>query len=77
MTDQDLSKLYEDLVSFVSERVNKGQDTMAIAAIMVRLGLEIYKTTLDEQGYNKMVDFISNTRDDIKAIKQSPSTGIH
>ena len=33
---------------------------------MTRVALQIYKTSLSEQDYQKMVDFISSSRDEIE-----------
>lgn len=39
-----------------------------IAAIMMVQALSIYKTTLPEEEYNKIVDAISEKRDQVKII---------
>ena len=40
-----------------------------IAATLVTIGLRIYKTVLDDEGYQKMTESISNSYDDIKEFK--------
>lgn len=47
-----------------------GEDIKAIeiAPILIKLGLEIYKTVMTEEDYNRMVDFISDHRDEINDL---------
>ena len=40
-------------------------DPMEVAAIMMTQALSIYKTSLDEVAYNKMVDSISASRSQV------------
>ena len=40
-----------------------------IAATLVTIGLRIYKTVLDDEGYQKMTESITNSYDDIKKFK--------
>ena len=40
-----------------------------IAATLVTIGLRIYKTVLDDEGYKAMTESISNSYDDIKEFK--------
>lgn len=65
MNDEELTKLYEDLIVFVEKRLSKGFTAVEIAPMMVKLSLEMYKTVLDDEGYNDIVDYISETRDQI------------
>lgn len=43
-------------------------DPLEVAAIMIVQGLGIYKTTLDEHDYNKIVDMISNRRESVRKL---------
>ncbi len=47
-----------------------GEDVKAIeiAPILIKLGLEIYKTVMSPEDYNRMVDFISDHRDEINDL---------
>ena len=40
-----------------------------IAATLVTIGLRIYKTVLDDEGYKAMTESISNSYDDVKEFK--------
>lgn len=66
MEDNKIEDLYYTTVKVVSELVNAGYDSMEISAVMTRVALQIYKTKLTDEDYNRMVDYISQSRDEIQ-----------
>lgn len=64
--EQSLEDLYYTLVKITTELTGAGYNAMQIGAVMTRVALQVYKTTLSDQDYNKMVDFISQSRDEIE-----------
>ena len=50
-----LEQLYSNYLEFTDHMVGQ-YDPMEVAAIMMAQALSIYKTSLDEIDYNKMVD---------------------
>lgn len=66
MSNDRLEDLYYTLVKVTSELTNSGYDSMEVGAVMTRVALQIYKTTLNDQDFNKMVDFISQSRNEIE-----------
>tara|TARA_B100001778_G_scaffold7554_1_gene6158 strand:+ start:430 stop:666 length:237 start_codon:yes stop_codon:yes gene_type:complete len=42
-----------------------------IAATLVTIGLRIYKTVLDDEGYKSMTDSITNSYDDIQKFEDT------
>jgi hypothetical protein len=54
--------------------IDKDHSPIAIAAILVAQALSIYKTVLEEDEYNSIVDSISNSRD--KVMKLTPDMGV-
>mgnify|MGYP001292211388 FL=1 len=42
-----------------------------IAATLVTIGLRIYKTVLDDEGYKNMTDSITNSYDDIQKFEDT------
>jgi hypothetical protein len=54
--------------------IDKEHSPMEIAAILVAQALTLYKTVLDEDEYNGMVDSISDSRD--KITKLTPDMGV-
>jgi hypothetical protein len=72
-TDQ-LENLYQDYWAFHATMIDKDHSPIAIAAILVTQALSIYKTVLEEDEYERMVDSISDSRD--KVIKLTPDMGV-
>lgn len=66
MEDSKLEDLYYTLVKLTAELVNSGYNAMEISAVMTRVALQIYKTTLNNEDYNRMIDVISSSRDEIE-----------
>jgi len=59
-----LEQLYSNYLEFTNRMVGQ-YDPMEVAAIMMTQALSIYKTSLDEVAYNKMVDSISASRSQV------------
>jgi hypothetical protein len=64
--DTRLEDLYHTLLRITAELVNNGYDAMEISAVMTRVAFQIYKTKLTNEDFNRMVDFISQSRDEIQ-----------
>jgi hypothetical protein len=61
----NLQDLYNTYLEFTSEMI-KQYGGMEVAAIMMAQSLSIYKTSLDEIDYNKIVDNMSSSREQVK-----------
>ena len=72
-TDQ-LENLYQDYWSFHASMIGKDHSPLAIAAILMTQALSIYKTILEEDEYNSIVDSISDKRD--RVTKLTPDMGV-
>jgi hypothetical protein len=68
--DTELEALYFDITEYVSEKIKEGHDSLEVSALLVRIGLEIYRTTMDQEDFDKIVDFISESRHHIKPLSQ-------
>lgn len=67
MSDR-LQSLYDKYFEFNNEMLDDYKP-LEVAAILIAQGLSIYKTTLDNESYNRMVDNISDNRDQVRKIK--------
>jgi hypothetical protein len=65
----DLSSDYWDFHATKMEENNP----IEIAAILMTHALTLYKTVLSEEGYNNIVDRISDLRGDVKIINAPPN----
>jgi hypothetical protein len=68
MSDERLIEAYEEYMLTTDKLLSQGTKALELAPIMVKLGLEIYKTVMSEEDYNKMVDFISDNRGEIQDL---------
>ena len=66
--DKDLQEAFDDLYRYTIIMGVKFKWNI-IAATLVTIGLRIYKTVLDDEGYKKMTESISNSYDDVKEFK--------
>ena len=67
---KDLQEAYDDLFRYTLIMGMKFNWQM-IAATLVSIGLRIYKTVLDEEGYRKMTKTISDSYDDIEKFEDT------
>ena len=65
MTDDQLQELYEQYLDFTISMIVDG-NALSVAAIMMAQALSIYKTAMNNEDYNAMVDNISASRDHVK-----------
>lgn len=72
--NNDLENLYQTYWDFHGAMFDKEHSPLEIAAILVAQALTLYKTVLDEDEYNRMVDSISDSRD--KVSKLTPDMGV-
>jgi len=68
--DEQLMALELSFMDLASRFASEGISPMASAAIMIKLALMMYKTSLNAEQYNLMVDNISNSRDLIKSFDE-------
>jgi len=69
-TDEELMAMEISFASLTSKFTDEGYSPYACAAIMTKLAFMIYKTTLDAEEYNLMIDSISDNRNHIKSFSE-------
>ena len=67
--DKDLQEAFDDLYRYTIIMGVKF-NWQIIAATLVTIGLRIYKTVLDDEGYKKMTESISDSYDKIKKLEE-------
>jgi len=65
MSDDQLQEVYDDYLDFTIRMINSS-NSLSVAAIMMAQALSIYKTAMNDEEYNAMVDNISASRDQVK-----------
>jgi len=68
----ELDSLYQDYWMIHSQKIDQ-YSPLEVAAVLVAQAMTIYKTVLDDEEYNKIVDAISKMRDRVKTV--SPEQG--
>ncbi len=64
-----IDDLYQDYWSIHAAMIDKGHTPLEIAAILVAQSMSIYKTILDPEDYDQMVDDISELRYNVQELK--------
>lgn len=65
INEDRIDHLYSEAVQMLEKFAVK-YNAMEIAAVMVNLGMTIYKTSLNEEDYQSMISAIYDTRDVVK-----------
>ena len=68
--DKKLQEAFDDLYRYVII-IGLKFNWQMIAATLITIGLRLYKTVLDEEGYKKMTDTISNSYEEIEKFEDT------
>jgi len=63
-----LDETYNDISDLASGKIASGRSPFEVAAALVTIGASIYRTTLNEEDYNLMMDAISNNRNMVQRL---------
>jgi hypothetical protein len=69
MSDEKLINTYNEFMILTDKLLGEDVKAIEIAPILIKLGLEIYKTILPPEDYERMVEFIYDHRDDVQNLK--------
>lgn len=69
MTENNLQQLYDNYIEFTDHMVGI-HGSMPVAAIMMTQALSIYRSSMNEEEYNRMVDMISASRTQVKTFNK-------
>ena len=64
-----MEELYKEYLAFTDQMAGK-YDAFKVAAVMMTQALSIYKSSMDEDQYNRMVDNISASRDKVYTFEK-------
>jgi hypothetical protein len=74
-SDQDLQDIDSVLVGQITALIKSNHDVLAVAAVLCKLSLQLYRTTLSDADYDRMVDAISDMRDRITPLQPPKAPG--
>lgn len=66
--EKELQIAADRIYRMTGEIISEGIPPFAVAAVLTMVSLQIYKTSLSPEEYNKMVDSISASRDRIQSL---------
>ena len=66
-SDSGLDDLYQEYWMIHSQKLDQ-HSPLEVAAVLLAQAMTIYRTVLDEEDYNKMVDSIDKMRNDVKIL---------
>lgn len=69
-SDEELMAMEISYAELTHKFVEDGFNQYACAASMIKLAFMIYKSSLDAEEYNLMIDSISDSRDKIKSFAE-------
>lgn len=75
--EQKLIQLYNLYLSLTDKSLGEGYDSLEIAPILIKLGLEIYKTTMSEEDFEKLCSFIYESRNQINKFNFNKEDILH
>jgi|LauGreDrversion4_2_1035121.scaffolds.fasta_scaffold108497_4 hypothetical protein len=70
MNDDKLQLLYSNFLEF-TDHMCVEHSPMEVAAIMMTQALSLYRTNMNEDEYNQMVDMISASRTQVKTFQRA------
>lgn len=69
----NIEQLYNSYVKFTDQMI-KEHEILSIAGVMLAQALSIYKTALNQDDYNTMIDRVSDLRDQVKTFNVDKKT---
>ena len=69
-TDEELMAMEISYANLTHKFVDDGFNQYACAASMIKLAFMIYKSSLNAEEYNEMINSISDSRDRIKSFSE-------
>jgi hypothetical protein len=69
LEDSEIDEIYFKYADFTAESINNGDDPATVASIMIRLGLELYRTIGTEKEFDDLITYLSNCKDIIQPLK--------
>lgn len=67
-TDEELLAIEVSFAELTNKFAQEGFSPYACAAVMTKLAFMIYKTSMNDEDYNSMIDSISDSRNQIKSF---------
>ena len=63
---EQMLKMYDDLYKVMGTWMSQDNESLAVAAVLMATALRIYRTSLSDDDYDQMMDYLSDTRENIE-----------
>lgn len=63
---EQMLKMYDDLYAMMTNWMSQDNESLAVAAVLMATALRVYRTTLSDEDYDQMMNYLSDTRDNIE-----------
>tara|TARA_R100000951_G_scaffold88852_2_gene76977 strand:+ start:1591 stop:1848 length:258 start_codon:yes stop_codon:yes gene_type:complete len=60
--DEEIMQLYQEMFRMIIDKCTS-HSSIAVAGTMIGLAMRLYRTALDDNDYNQMMDYISTNTD--------------
>ena len=67
--EEEFQAIYDEYITLTNELL-ENFDVLMVAAIMTTIGFSLYRTSLSEEDYNKIVDAMYDLKNDIATIEK-------
>jgi len=67
--EEEFQAIYDEYITLTNELL-ENFDVLMVAAIMTTMGFSLYRTSLSEEDYNKIVDAMHDLKNDIATIEK-------
>ena len=71
MSNDKMQQIYDNYIEFTDHMVGV-HGALEVAAVMMTQALSIYRSALDPEDYDRMVDAISASRSQVKTFDRLP-----
>jgi len=71
MSNDKMQQIYDNYIEFTDHMVG-AHGALEVAAVMMTQALSIYRSAMDPEDYDRMVDAISASRSQVKTFDRLP-----
>ncbi|NBR26294.1 MAG: hypothetical protein EBU08_21415 [Micrococcales bacterium] len=63
---EQMTQMYDNLYQMMGTWLSQDNEPLAVAAVLLATALRVYRTSLTDEDYDQMMDYLSDTRENIE-----------
>lgn len=63
---KQMTQMYDDLYRMMGSWLSQDNESLAVAAVLMATALRVYRTSLTDEDYDQMMNYLSDTRENIE-----------